>query len=542
MKEKDQMKKFILFFLISFSAAFAQVSEPTCYSVQLISGSNLYSNTKLQSFVDDEACRIFTINRKQTLRCGCYVKKKPAKKILKWFRKSFSDAIVVETYRYRFFNNVTLILSEFSEENEAKKAYTQIMAMLPPSADPQNLTIEKKEKLYTVALKNLTSTAQRARVTAYLQSRYLETLNETKISAANALSQEKKSQSVSEKPAEQNQFELNHATSLKLAHSYYLADDFDNAASHLKSMPKGSASYEKPQMQQQYLHTIENRKNNSIFTPYISLGVGYDDNILNDTQLYTKKEGIEKRASAFTHGILSIGHIYGYEKTRYSYESIVNIQHRYAFSTNDARLFDASLLTGPSYRYANKKLFLGLHAQRINYGGDLSYNVFGIEPQFDYRLTSTLRLLLEGNLLNYNDISENNRDFNYQDVIADLTEQWGDNAVEGVLSFANVDKMSSDAKDIDRKIFSFSAIYTRRLFSSVSWMFNAEYSAINYDESNPNTDQRRDKAAEFGTTLFATINNTIDLSLEYNYIKNSSNDAEYNYHKNTIQTNIDLHY
>jgi hypothetical protein len=458
-----------------------------------------------------------------------------SKKNLKFYKKYFKDAFVTQTYKYRFFATdkqiqkkeilkpkLTLFLSEFTQLKDAQKAYKKIVEMLPPEVEAQNLKIEKKDTSYMVVLKNISNEDEKKYISKYLKNKYLLSLKDD--SVKNTL----KAQKI------QKDLKPDKKMLTKLAYVYYRTDDFDNASAQLKQVEKTSKKT-KDYKNQYYLDTIQNRKNDNVFLPYLSVGFGYDDSILDDLKIYTPKDNFNKTSSSYGDIMLSLGHIKGFEHTRYSYESVVDVECRHAFLVEDASFLNASILSGLAYRNIDKKIFAGLYLGYIKYNHGVSYNVFGIKPQFDYRITPTLRVLLEGSLLRYNDTSRENRDFDSQDIVFDITKKFKKDMLSGKISFTNIDKKTNTRRYIDRKMSSLLGIYSRAILLNLSATLNAGYTYVDYKGRN-------DSIIEFGTTILFGINDYIDVNLEYNYIKNNSNYTLYGYEKNTIEVNFDMHY
>ena len=95
-------RRWILLVLLFFSIA-VMGDDKTCYSVQLISAPKSESAVeKFSHRIDDPSCRVMTIGRYVTIRCGCYENSKEAKDRIASFKKRYKHASIVKSYVYRF--------------------------------------------------------------------------------------------------------------------------------------------------------------------------------------------------------------------------------------------------------------------------------------------------------------------------------------------------------------------------------------------------------------------------------------------------------
>ena len=94
-----QMRKFFfpyvaLFFMYPLLGA----DLPTCYSIQLQSAKGLHTNLHNTS----QECQEMQIDTYVAKRCGCYESLEKAKKALLRYQQTYPNAILVQTYTYRF--------------------------------------------------------------------------------------------------------------------------------------------------------------------------------------------------------------------------------------------------------------------------------------------------------------------------------------------------------------------------------------------------------------------------------------------------------
>ena len=99
------MIKFLttLFFLIAIVNA-APNDKQTCYTVQLLSSYKSDTNPDLNEEEYPKDCKVMTLDRAQTVRCGCFDTYTPAQQRMNELKDTYNQALVVMTYKHRFKN------------------------------------------------------------------------------------------------------------------------------------------------------------------------------------------------------------------------------------------------------------------------------------------------------------------------------------------------------------------------------------------------------------------------------------------------------
>ncbi len=94
-----------LFFLTSIVNA---ASDETCYTVQLLSSYKSQADSDLGEKEYPKDCKVITLGKTQTVRCGCFKKYAPAEKRLSELKKEYKKALVAMSYKHRFPNQPTV--------------------------------------------------------------------------------------------------------------------------------------------------------------------------------------------------------------------------------------------------------------------------------------------------------------------------------------------------------------------------------------------------------------------------------------------------
>lgn len=139
-------------FIFAFIFTVSLYGSQSCYTVQLMSASNSKSNmSSLQSAEYPDACRVMEIGNSLTVRCGCFENKALADKELGEYKKSYKEAVVTSTYKYRFEDEVKtqpeVLKAQVTPVKIEEKPQTELIAPLLP----QELNIEAVEPLAAVA-------------------------------------------------------------------------------------------------------------------------------------------------------------------------------------------------------------------------------------------------------------------------------------------------------------------------------------------------------------------------------------------------------
>ena len=89
-----------LFFLTA--VVNAASNDETCYTVQLLSSYKSQANSDLSEKEYPSDCKVMTLDKTQTVRCGCFEKYAPAEKRLNELKGQYKNALVAMTYKRRF--------------------------------------------------------------------------------------------------------------------------------------------------------------------------------------------------------------------------------------------------------------------------------------------------------------------------------------------------------------------------------------------------------------------------------------------------------
>ena len=88
--------------LFVFASVVNAASEDTCYTVQLLSSYKSQANSDLSEGNYPNDCKVITLNKTQTVRCGCFESYSPAQERLYELKPQYPKSLVALTYKHRF--------------------------------------------------------------------------------------------------------------------------------------------------------------------------------------------------------------------------------------------------------------------------------------------------------------------------------------------------------------------------------------------------------------------------------------------------------
>jgi len=178
--------KILLLILLTYISLLAK-SDATCFTVQLLSKENTQENR--EEFAQNsfpQSCKTMQIGNSLTVRCGCYDTKENALHTLPMLQKSYEQAMVITTYKYRFEDEIKKEIIT-PVENEILKPIKKIKkeAKKKQKETQQNLQVMKldeKPTCYTVQLISLSknrNSLEKLSNTSYPSSCKLMEIGET---------------------------------------------------------------------------------------------------------------------------------------------------------------------------------------------------------------------------------------------------------------------------------------------------------------------------------------------------------------------------
>ncbi|RLA83698.1 MAG: hypothetical protein DRG78_03570 [Epsilonproteobacteria bacterium] len=144
----------IIFFLYIVSLSAEDLK--TCYSVQLLSFPSAQAKTLTKI---PEGCQIITIGKNSSIRCGCKKEFKNIQEDLAEFKKNYSNAILVNTYKYRFDssqNTHPKNLTKFYNEIDWSKYNVELLKKdISKKLYGDNINLIPVNRLYFLAKENM---------------------------------------------------------------------------------------------------------------------------------------------------------------------------------------------------------------------------------------------------------------------------------------------------------------------------------------------------------------------------------------------------
>ena len=485
-----------------------------------------------------------------------------------------------------------LLLASFKDEAHAIKAQAIITELLEDEVDPSALQIVQSKGLYQVVAINIKTTEKKVLIEETLAQKYRELVasskqdnthvdpilkeailhfNDHEYEKSYTLLQQVKLESLSSENIHfyrgRCAFELgkldeaiteyqeilrhnenNTRVRLELARSYYVLQANDKAKTEFETVLNRPIPPAVRANILEYLDQIEKKNQKNYVAGTLFVGLGYDDNIFNNTYLGTTEyAGInlvndtESIGDGFHRELLVLAHSYFFDNRSYAIESTLSAFNQMNFSYTEGNIQLLSLLSGPSYRYKNYKFTLPIDGEKIFYGSSSYLNVYGVRPRFEVLLTPKHVLSAKLSLLkkDYLRSSEKDRSSHYYEFLLALNSL----LTAQDLLYANAlfiaDRKDEGSRiDVDKNTLGARLLYTRKLSTSFSASAEGRYEYSSYLQNNPALGDRTDNYLSFVALGNYTLNKHVAFELKYTYERDYSSIAIYNFKKNKLYTNL----
>ncbi|MEA1918892.1 MAG: tetratricopeptide repeat protein [Campylobacterota bacterium] len=133
--------------------------KKTCYSIQLKSARKIKKSALIQTLLDNDSCRIFSLSGYKALRCGCYDNYKLSQNEQKNYLEDFPRSMIVTSYAYRF---DTKPEKDAQEDRIEKPRLNYSLNSKVQSKDDEQLRLMYQVFTYSSDLKNAYKVAKQA--------------------------------------------------------------------------------------------------------------------------------------------------------------------------------------------------------------------------------------------------------------------------------------------------------------------------------------------------------------------------------------------
>lgn len=129
-----------------FALGISVFASESCYTIQLISKYNSKNNMQMLQKIDyPKACKIMEIGSAITVRCECIDEFKLAKGVLAKYKQDYKDAILSQTYKYRFQEHEEKVLEPQTIPVVQNKEKTVLEPLNNKKSEDINKTVVKKQ-------------------------------------------------------------------------------------------------------------------------------------------------------------------------------------------------------------------------------------------------------------------------------------------------------------------------------------------------------------------------------------------------------------
>ena len=280
-----------------------------------------------------------------------------------------------------------------------------------------------------------------------------------------------------------------------------------------------------------------------------TFGIGYDTNIHNATDADSYDAFIpglgtipltpqDKEESFFYDAAFTLNHIYT-QSDDMALQNSVTLYHRQFKEDSSKTTSMLSLATAPVFKYNGANLMLRLGYDHVWYDSSSYLDVLSITPSFskpfdDNKLYNVS--LKVAKKLFHSDCSS--RDATLYELSNRLLIQTKDYGVFGFdLIAAQEQRDNPQRTDISKNQYTLALTNSYNITQSLNLRSSISYSDTKYKYKSPFfLSKRDDERYNYGLNLGYRYNNQITVGTSYNYIKQNSSHAPYDYDKSVIRS------
>ena len=341
------------------------------------------------------------------------------------------------------------------------------------------------------------------------------------------------------------QDEDNQRVRLEVGRILYLLKSYDNALKEFEIVLKHPIPAQVRQNVQALIETIKNKKQKYFFSGAYQVGLGWDDNVYNNTyeDFTTYGTGFltndtEKVVDSFNKEVLVLNYIRPFKNNKslaYESSAIFYLQNFSKEHTENIGL--VSLTNGVSYVKEKQKFVLNFLTDKVWYGSDPLLETYGISPKVTYLYNKST--IFEGYLKytqkKMSQSSDKDLDANVKNITLSIIKKFDDKSnLQFKTYFTKEEKVRGIRSDVTKNARGFTLSYAKELVPTYNTLFSYQRDAVRYKENDPNLPSREDDLYTFGINVTKTINKASSISMNYSKTKVSGNIEVNTYNKNSL--------
>lgn len=343
----------------------------------------------------------------------------------------------------------------------------------------------------------------------------------------------------------------NHTrTKLEIARIYYETGAYDLANTQLDLVLKENIPESVKANILKFKAAIAKRKKRNFISSSITFGLNYDDNANNDignikfiVPLFNVPvSGNPKKSDTTVYASLNVSDLYYFRD--YKHWSLVSnfssyISSNKNFSQNNS--LTLSLSTAPTYTAKKYRISVPINVNKVLLDGVSYSHAFQIGTNFSYLInpTSNINFAINyGRFYNETDSDQNSKTTSFS---LSYRKAFGKNPFMLSLStsYAINRKINGTRTDIDTDNYVYGVNLSKKLFSKLYGSISYNYSYQKYkDKDVLFLNKRSDKERRYNVSFSYNITKTFLATITATHTKHTSNQAPFNYDKNTYGVSV----
>lgn len=343
----------------------------------------------------------------------------------------------------------------------------------------------------------------------------------------------------------------NHTrTKLEIARLYYETGAYDLADTQLDLVLKENIPESVKANILKFKATIAKKKKRNFISSSITLGLNYDDNANNDIGnikfiiplFNVPVNGSPKKSDTTAYANINISDLYYFRDYKHwslssNFSSYISSNKN--FSQNNS--LTLSLSSAPTYTNKKYKISFPLNINKVLLDSISYSHSFQVGTNFSYILnpTSNVNFAVNyGRFYNENDSNQNSKTTSFSFI---YKKAFGKNPIMLSLSAGYVRnrKVKGTRTDIDADNHNYGINIAKKLFSKLYGTISYNKSYQDYkDRDTLFLNKRKDREDRYNASFSYNISKTFIATISASHTKHTSNQAPFNYDKNTYGISI----
>ena len=342
----------------------------------------------------------------------------------------------------------------------------------------------------------------------------------------------------------------NHTrTKLEIARLYYETGAYDLADTQLDLVLKENIPESVKANILKFKATIAKRRKRNFISSSIAFGLSYDDNANNDIGnikfiiplFNVPVNGNPKKSDTAAFANINISDLYYFKDKHWSLSSnfLSYISSNKNFSENNS--LTLSLSSTPTYTDKRYQVSFPLNINKVLLGSTSYSHSFQVGTTFLYMINPTSNINFAVNYGRFYNENDSNQNSKTTSVSLVYKKVFGENPIMLSLftGYAANRKVKGTRTDINSDNHNYGVNISKKLFSKLYGSISYSKSYQDYkDRDTLFLNKRKDREDRYSVSFNYNISKTFITTISASHTKHSSNQAPFNYDKNTYSISI----